>query len=253
MKSNKRIVPGISIIAVLLVVMLLLNVLLNSFGDTLSGYIGGGASVSTENGELDLDEMHLLAEGREIVTQMAAEGSVLLRNENNALPLALGSKVTILGAQSYNYVNGGTGSAGGKYDEYTYTMKEAFEGTKAEGDGASTTQYLDVNDKAWDWLEMAVGGERNADTTEDYYGHLGDGSTSPFFGSEYKENKDNYGNGDWGGFKRVCEFAREVYERDKSQFMDSGYSDTVIVTFARSGAEGASPVMDYDGDGVAST
>ena len=53
MKSNKRIVPGISIIAVLLVVMLLANVLLNSFGDTLSGYMGGGASVSTENGELE--------------------------------------------------------------------------------------------------------------------------------------------------------------------------------------------------------
>ena len=253
MKSNKRIVPGISIIAVLLVVMLLLNVLLNTFGDTLSGYMGGGTTVSTEDGELNLDEMHLLAEGREIVAQMAAEGSVLLRNENNALPLAAGSKVTILGAQSYNYVNGGTGSAGGKYDEYTYTMKEAFEGSKTEGDGVSTTQYLDVNDKAWDWLEMAVGGARNVDTTEDYYGHLGDGSTAPFSGSEYKENKDNYGNGDWGGFKRVCEFAREVYERDKSQFMDSEYSDTVIVTFARSGAEGASPVMDYDGDGVAST
>lgn len=160
MKSNKRIVPGISIIAVLLVVMLLANVLLNSFGDTLSGYMG---------------------------------------------------------------------------------------------DGVSAEQYLDVSDKAWSWLETAVGGARNVDTTEDYYGHLGDGSTAPFSGSEYKENKDNYGNGDWGGFKRVCEFAREVYERDKSQFMEDGYTDTVIVTFARSGAEGASPVMDYDGDGAAST
>lgn len=123
--------------------------------------------------------MHLLAEGREIVTQMSSEGSVLLRSENNALPLAMGSKVTILGVQSYNYVNGGIGSAGGKCDEYTYTMKETLEGTKTEGGGVSTTQYLDVSDKVWDWLEMAVGGERNADSTEDYYGHLGEGTAAP--------------------------------------------------------------------------
>lgn len=254
MKKNKRIVPGIAIIAVLLVIMLLVNVLLNSFGSTLSSYMGGGATVNTDNQDLDLDEMTLLAEGREIDTEAEAEGAVLLRNENNALPLEKGSRVTILGAQSYNYVNGGTGSAGGKYDQYTYTMKEAFEGNKDDGSGsASTEAYLDVNDKAWEWLEQAVGGARNVDTTEDYYGHLGDGTTAPFVGSDYAENKDAYGNGDWGGYKRVCEFAREVYERDKDKFTEDGYNDTVIVTFARSGAEGASPVMDYDGDGVAST
>lgn len=254
MKRNKRAVPGIVAIAILLVITMIMNVMLNNFGATLSGYMGGGASVSVENEDLDLDEMSLLAEGREVDRAMEAEGAVLLRNENNALPLEKGSKVTILGAQSYNYVNGGTGSAGGKYDEYTYTMKEAFEGNKEDGsESASTEVYLDVSDKAWDWLEKAVGGERNVNTTDEYYGHLGDGTTGPFEGSEYKENKDNYGNGDWGGFKRVCEFANDVYERDKDDFMDSDYSDTVIVTFARSGAEGASPVMDYDGDGVAST
>ena len=253
MKRNKRIVPGITIIAVLLVITLVLNVLLINYGETLSGYVGGSTNVSVNNGELNLDEMALLAEGRELVTSMEAEGAVLLRNENNTLPLAKGSKVTILGAMSYNYINGGTGSAGGKYDEYTYTMIEAFEGTKTQGDGVSTEQYLDVNDKAWAWLEMAVGGARNVDTTEDYYGHNGHGEIVTFKGSEYAENKDNYGRGDWGGYSQVCEFAREVYERDKNLFMEDGYNDVVIVTFGRSGAEGASPVMDYDGDGVAST
>ena len=253
MKRNKRIVPGITIIAVLLVITLVLNVLLINYGETLSGYVGGSTNVSVNNGELNLDEMALLAEGRELVTSMEAEGAVLLRNENNTLPLAKGSKVTILGAMSYNYINGGTGSAGGKYDEYTYTMIEAFEGTKTQGDGVSTEQYLDVNDKAWAWLEMAVGGARNVDTTEDYYGHNGRGEIVTFKGSEYAQNKDNYGRGDWGGYSQVCEFAREVYERDKNLFMEDGYNDVVIVTFGRSGAEGASPVMDYDGDGVAST
>ncbi len=253
MRRNKRLIPGIAVIAVLLVVTLLMNVLLNTFGDTLAGYVGSTGSVSVDQGELNLDEMYLLAEGREIVTDILAEGTVLLRNENNTLPLEKGSKVTILGGQSYNYINGGTGSAGGKYDEYTYTMKEAFDGSKTEGDGTSTEKYLDVNEKAWAWLEKAVGGDRNVDTTEEFYGHNGAGEIVTFKGSEYKENKDNYGNGDWGGFKQICEFAREVYERDKDQFMAEGYDDVVIVTFGRSGAEGASPVMDYDGDGTPST
>ena len=259
MKHNQRMVPGITIISILLVVMLLANVLLNSFGSTLSGYLGGGSTVVADPGDEDqaagavLTEEECLIEGREIVAKLAAEGSVLLRNEDGTLPLEKGSKVTILGAQSYNYVNGGTGSAGGKYDEYTYTMKEAFDGSKTEGGGLSTEKYLDVNEKAWAWLESAVGGARNVDTTGEYMGHTGTGELATFSGSEYKENKDNYGNGDWGGFKRVCEFTREVYETHKADFMADGYNDVVIVNFARSGAEGASPVMDYDGDGVPST
>ena len=61
-----------------------------------------------------LSDEECLVEGREIVTELVAAGAVLLRNETNTLPLAMATKVTILGAQSYNYVNGGTGSAGGK-------------------------------------------------------------------------------------------------------------------------------------------
>ena len=252
--SKKRAITGITIIAILLVITMLMNVLLNSFGETLASYLGGSVTVESDDGSVTTDEMELLAEGREIVTELEGEGAVLLRNENNTLPLEKGTKVTILGAMSYNYINGSTGSAGGKYDEYTYTMMEAFEGTKEDGsDSASTELYLDVNDKAWEWLEQAVGGGRNMDTTEDYYGHTGTGELASFVGSDYAENKDAYGNGDWGGYSRVCEFAREVYERDMDQFMEDGYNDVVIVTFGRSGAEGASPVMDYDGDGVAST
>ena len=120
MKNNRRAVPGITIIAVLLVVILLMNVLLSSFGDTLSSYLGGGTTVtSTDDSTAVLTDDEALAEGREMVTELEGEGAVLLRNENNTLPLEKGTKVTILGAMSYNYINGGTGSAGGKYDEYT--------------------------------------------------------------------------------------------------------------------------------------
>lgn len=255
-RKTKKIIGGCRLIVILGLTMACTNVLLNTYGTTLSSYMGSGSKKDDGNGGSDSEYTveSCLKEGREIDRELSGEGSVLLRNENNALPLAKGSKVTILGAQSYNYVNGGTGSAGGKYDEHTYTMKEAFDGSKVDGDSASHEKYLDVNEKAWNWLETAVGGARNVDTTGEYVGHLGNGTESTFKGSDYANNKDNYGNGDWGGFKRVCEFSRKVYDNHyENDIANAGYNDTVIVTFARSGAEGASPVMDYDGDGKAST
>ena len=228
--------------------LMLVNSLLPTYGDTLTTYLGMSGSSSSDSAMSDADCME---EGRDVDTEIESEGAVLLRNENNTLPLEKGSKVTILGAMSYNYICGGTGSAGGKYDEYTYTMKEAFDGSKTEGSGVSTEKYLDVNEKAWNWLEEAVGGSRNADSK--YEGHTGTGELSTIAGSDYVENKDAYGNGDWGGYSRVCEFDESVYEDNKDSFMQDGYNDVAIVTFGRSGAEGASPVMDYDGDGVAST
>ena len=245
---KKNIKRGVRLTAALIVMLMLVNSLLPTYGDTLTTYLGMSGSSSSDSAMSDADCME---EGRDVDTEIESEGAVLLRNENNTLPLEKGSKVTILGAMSYNYICGGTGSAGGKYDEYTYTMKEAFDGSKAEGSGVSTEKYLDVNEKAWNWLEEAVGGSRNADSK--YEGHTGTGELSTIAGSDYVENKDAYGNGDWGGYSRVCEFDESVYEDNKDSFMQDGYNDVAIVTFGRSGAEGASPVMDYDGDGVAST
>lgn len=245
---QKNIKRGVRLTAALIVMLMLVNSLLPTYGDTLTTYLGMSGSSSSDSAMSDADCME---EGRDVDTEIESEGAVLLRNENNTLPLEKGSKVTILGAMSYNYICGGTGSAGGKYDEYTYTMKEAFDGSKAEGSGVSTEKYLDVNEKAWNWLEEAVGGSRNADSK--YEGHTGTGELSTIVGSDYVENKDAYGNGDWGGYSRVCEFDESVYEDNKDSFMQDGYNDVAIVTFGRSGAEGASPVMDYDGDGVAST
>lgn len=244
---QKNIKRGVRLTAALIVMLMLVNSLLPTYGDTLTTYLGMSGSSSSDSAMSDADCME---EGRDVDTEIESEGAVLLRNENNTLPLEKGSKVTILGAMSYNYICGGTGSAGGKYDEYTYTMKEAFDGSKTEGSGVSTEKYLDVNEKAWNWLEEAVGGSRNADSK--YEGHTGTGELSTIAGSDYVENKDAYGNGDWGGYSRVCEFDESVYEDNKDSFMQDGYNDVAIVTFGRSGAEGASPVMDYDGDGVAS-
>lgn len=171
------------LIAFLIIVIMLVNTLLQTFGDTLTTYLG----LSGSAGEAAMSDAECMEEGREITAEIESEGAVLLRNENNTLPLEKGSKVTILGAMSYNYICGGTG-------------------------------------------ELVT-----------------------FAGSDYSTNKDAYGNGDWGGYSQICEFDQSVYTDNKDSFMEEGYNDVAIVTFARSGAEGASPVMDYDGDGVAST
>ena len=77
------------------------------------------------------DADYCYSEGYDVAVQIGAEGSVLLKNKDNLLPLAEGTKVTVLGAMSYNYVEGGTGSAGGADDENTVLMLDAL----LEGNG----------------------------------------------------------------------------------------------------------------------
>lgn len=258
MTKSKKIVTGARLLVVLALVMGASNVLLNTYGQTLADYVGTSATTDDSGSDSEYSVNSCLQEGRELLAEVEGEGAVLLRNENNTLPLTKGSKVTILGAQSYNYINGGTGSAGGLYDENTYTMKEAFDGSKTNGvdNGASASKekYLDVNEKAWNWLETAVGGGKFKDSTGEYMGHTGTGELKTFSGMTDLSKKDEVGNTDWGGYKRVCEFQQSVYANHfDDDIKADGYQDVAIVTFARSGAEGASPVMDYDGDGTAST
>ena len=44
--------------------------------------------------------------------EAATEGMVLLKNENNILPLKNGSRITLFGRGSFDYVKGGGGSGG---------------------------------------------------------------------------------------------------------------------------------------------
>lgn len=167
------------------------------------------------------DADYCYSEGYDVAVQIGAEGSVLLKNKDNLLPLAEGTKVTVLGAMSYNYVEGGTGSAGGADDENTVLMLDAL-----------LEAGLDVNEDAWGWLEEICGGERGVNAND----------PAP-------ASSDGWGGGGWTSYTKIHEFAKDVYEGGKGSILQDGYTDYAIVTFARSGAEGASPSMDYDGDG----
>lgn len=65
----------------------------------------------------------------ELSKQAASEGMVLLKNQDNLLPLAHGSKIALFGKGSFDYVKGGGGSG----DVTTAYVRNIYEGFKKEG------------------------------------------------------------------------------------------------------------------------
>lgn len=170
------------------------------------------ALAATDDLGVTIDADYIYQEGYETSVDIESEGAVLLEN-SGVLPLDEGTKVTVLGSMSYNYVLGGTGSAGGADDINTVMMNEAF-----------LEAGLDVNTIAWNWLAEQCGDSR------------------------FDDAFDPAGTG-WESYKDIHEFSIDVYESGTDSIVQDGYTDYVVVTFSRSGAEGASPSMDYDGDG----
>ncbi len=85
------------------------------------------------------------ASAAEICESVVANGATLLLNNNNALPLAEGSKITLFGTTSADFVYGGTGSGGMDTSNAT-KLKDAL-----EADGFS------VNPTMWDFYTTGAG------------------------------------------------------------------------------------------------
>ena len=64
----------------------------------------------------------------ELSKEAAKEGMVLLKNENNVLPLAAGSKVALFGKGTFDYVKGGGGSG----DVTVAYIRNLYEGLKLQ-------------------------------------------------------------------------------------------------------------------------
>ena len=74
----------------------------------------------------------------ELSKEAAKEGMVLLKNENNVLPLAAGSKVALFGKGTFDYVKGGGGS-GDVTVAYTHNL---YEGLSLQKDKISIFEEL---------------------------------------------------------------------------------------------------------------
>ncbi len=89
--------------------------------------------------------------GHELVKDIEGEGATLLVNNNNALPVAKGSKVTLFGVQSVQPSYGGRGSAHAKNPQHQVDLKEGLE--KAG---------FKVNQKMYDFIKAGIDSKKYA-------------------------------------------------------------------------------------------
>lgn len=214
-KSRRRKIGTIMVVILVITAVIFNGMVITSFDDIAESM----GKTTTKN----IDRAFTLAEGTEVCTQLESEGATLLYNENNILPLTSDTKVTILGASSHNYVQGGTGPAGGRDDSNTSMMSKAF-----------ANAGINYNTAAWIWVTNALG--NGAD--------IHNGAVN----AEYLAEGDPAVDFSWTSYAEIHEFTIETYEQFVTDSVIGEYDDVAIVTFARSGAEGASPSLDYDGN-----
>ena len=211
LKTKNKI--GFGLIAVVLALCVGFNIYMAAHFQSIAE---ANATITTKG----IDRAYTLAEGTDVNTRLEQEGATLLYNANDILPLG-SKKVTILGAGSHNYVQGGTGSAGGRDDSNTAMMDKAFENAG-----------IDYNKAAWTWLDNALGNGMD----------IHNGSANPAFLAE----GDPASRFDWTAYRDIHEFTADTYKQFVTADVIGEYTDVAIVTFSRSGAEGASPALDYD-------
>lgn len=85
------------------------------------------------------------AKHRKVSRKAAAEGFVLLKNENHVLPAAEGSKIALYGAGASKTIKGGTGSG----DVNERNVVTIYEGLKNAGYEITTVDWIDAFDQEY--------------------------------------------------------------------------------------------------------
>lgn len=214
--------------APLAIILTVAFVIISMFDNTVALFVGG-TFWELENADSEAvyyeedfaTEEERLAKGSELVKQVEGEGAALLMNDEEALPLASGSKVSLFSTSSVNIVYGGTGSANvdtTKCDNLkTALEKEGFE----------------VNETLWDFYET---GDAAIYTREDAGATAQDSATSDEETSTY-------------GAASIVEAPWELYSEDVLNSVEN-YGDAAIVVLSRIGGEGADSYFDHTlGDG----
>jgi beta-glucosidase len=133
-----------------------------------------------------------------ICESVVANGAVLLLNNNDALPLEEGAKLSLLGKTSYDFIYGGTGSGGMDTSSAT-TLKDAL-----EKDGFA------VNSNLWDFYATGKGAE--------YTRQAASGALNNYIAdnSEFCTNEvpqEAYSSGEWESVAQYGDAAIVVFGR----------------------------------------
>ena len=223
-KAKKKAVRPWSILAgiscPLAVIMTVVAVVCTMFDNTIVLFAGGtfwellnaDPNAVYFQGEFDTEAERNEA-GAQLVYQVEAEGAALLTNENGALPLDKGAKVSLFSTSSVNIVYGGTGS--GNVDaSKSHNLKQALEEV-----GGFT-----VNPVLWDFYLTGPGAEYSR-------------------GNAGAVVQDSAGNGGYGAAE-IVEAPWSVYTEDVINSVEQ-YGDAAIIVLSRIGGEGADSYFDH--------
>lgn len=221
-KSQKALRCVISVVAVLTALVVGFTSGAVSMQSLICTYIGGDTYrmddvANAQNLEpyktngLSLNDWKVQAD--QLVEEIESEGLVLLKNENSALPLTKGSKVSLFGRSSVDLVLGGTGGGNIK----TTAVETML--TAMEGDGRFT-----INPVLWDFYKQYDGKEGYKRSNGGYMGTL----PEQIFVAEVP----------------MAEYTDAV----RASYAD--YNDAAIVTISRVGGEGSDMPAGTFGDGV---
>ena len=217
--KRKYVQPFKALTIILAVVALLLTPVsyaLNMFDNTVALFLGGtfweleneDASAQYFTSEYASDAERIAA-GAELGYQMEAEGAALLKNDNDALPLAKGAKVSLFSISSVNPVFGGTGS--GNVDaSKAVNLKDAL-----------TNSGVSVNETLWNFY--------SSEEISAAYGR--DGASGG-------QVQDNAMSDLMAAGSSINEVPWSEYTQDVLNSVNE-YGDAAIVTFSRIGGEGA--------------
>ncbi len=140
------------ILALLLtIIMIVLNVATNLYGQMITVFLQG-SSYEIKGGDNPQyfesefsSEDDMVQYAQELCERIVAEGMVLLKNENHALPLATGGRVSLLSSNSVDLVYGGTGAG-------------SIDTSKAPNlKGALEAAGFEVNQTLWDFYDVGAG------------------------------------------------------------------------------------------------
>jgi beta-glucosidase len=147
-KFKKPLIVTSVFAALFIALIVAINSVAFFYGTALELFFGtfGGQHTVSDSYKSDYDNVVSLRGAQEAFARTVTdEGAVLLKNENTALPLPKGARVTVLGSETW--YNSGTGSGAVANKEYshitpTYALEQA--GFMVNPDNAGVSDYTDA-------------------------------------------------------------------------------------------------------------